>query len=62
MFLGALVDAGVDPKFLEDTVAALNLGATLKIEKVDRSGIHATRVQVLVDGKRAEGCRRDPFS
>jgi uncharacterized protein (TIGR00299 family) protein len=54
MFLGALVDAGVDPKLLEDAVAALNLGATLKIEKVDRSGIHATKVHVLVDGKSAE--------
>ena len=55
MFLGALVDAGVDPKLLEDTVASLNLGATLKIEKVDRSGIHATKVHVLVGGKSAEG-------
>ena len=55
MFLGALVDAGVDAKLLQETVASLQLGATLKIEKVDRSGIHATQVQVLVDGKRADG-------
>ncbi len=54
MFLGALVDAGVDPKLLEATVASLNLGAALKIEKVDRSGIHATQVQVLVNGRSAE--------
>jgi pyridinium-3,5-bisthiocarboxylic acid mononucleotide nickel chelatase len=46
MFLGALLDAGLDPKALHEAVAALNLNATLKIEKVDRSGISATRVQV----------------
>jgi pyridinium-3,5-bisthiocarboxylic acid mononucleotide nickel chelatase len=46
MFLGALIDAGVDPKILHEAVAALNLNATLKIEKVDRSGISATKVYV----------------
>jgi pyridinium-3,5-bisthiocarboxylic acid mononucleotide nickel chelatase len=57
MFLGALVDAGVDPKLLHETVAALNVGATLEIEKVDRSGINASKVRVLrvlVDGASAE--------
>ncbi len=54
MFLGALVDAGVDPKLLHDAVASLNLGATLEIEKVDRSGINASKVRVLVDGASAE--------
>lgn len=54
MFLGALVDAGVDPKLLEETVASLNIGATLEIEKVDRSGINASKVRVLVDGTSAE--------
>jgi hypothetical protein len=54
MFLGALVDAGVDPRLLQETVASLNLGATLEIEKVDRSGIHATKVHVRVDGASAE--------
>ena len=54
MFLGALVDAGVDPQLLQETVASLNLGASLKIEKVDRSGIHAAKVHVLVDGASAE--------
>src|SRR5665213_3374977 len=62
MFLGALVDAGVDPKLLEDTIDSLNLGATLKIEKVDRSGIHATQVQVLVDGKSAEAAAASTHS
>ncbi|MGB8480313.1 MAG: nickel pincer cofactor biosynthesis protein LarC [Acidobacteriaceae bacterium] len=54
MFLGALVDAGVDPKLLREAVASLNLGATLEIEKVDRSGINASKVRVLVDGASAE--------
>lgn len=54
MFLGALVDAGVDPKLLHDAVAALNIGATLEIEKVDRSGIDARKMRVLVNGASAE--------
>ena len=54
MFLGALVDAGVDPKLLHDAVAALNIGAALEIEKVDRSGINASKVHVLVEGASAE--------
>jgi len=47
MFLGALIDAGVDPQILHAAVAALNLGASLQIEKVDRSGIFCTKVHVL---------------
>ncbi|MHB1958092.1 MAG: nickel pincer cofactor biosynthesis protein LarC [Acidobacteriaceae bacterium] len=54
MFLGALVDAGVDPKLLQETVASLNVGATLEIERVDRSGIDATKARVQVDGASAE--------
>ena len=54
MFLGALVDAGVDPKLLHEAVASLNVGATLEIEKVDRSGINASKVRVIVDGTSAE--------
>ena len=48
MFLGALVDAGVSPQLLEDTVAALNVGARLEISRVVRSGISATKVDVWV--------------
>jgi uncharacterized protein (TIGR00299 family) protein len=48
MFLGALVDAGVAPNVLEDTVAALGLGARLEISRVVRSGISATKVDVFV--------------
>ncbi|MHB1743670.1 MAG: nickel pincer cofactor biosynthesis protein LarC [Acidobacteriaceae bacterium] len=54
MFLGALVDAGVDPKILQETIASLNIGAILEIEKVDRSGINASKARVLVDGTSAE--------
>jgi pyridinium-3,5-bisthiocarboxylic acid mononucleotide nickel chelatase len=52
MFLGALVDAGVSPQLLEDTVAALGVGAKLEISKVSRSGISATKVDVWVDGEK----------
>jgi uncharacterized protein (TIGR00299 family) protein len=54
MFLGALIDAGVDPKVLQEAVAALNLNASLKIEKVDRSGISSTKVHVYEGAKPAE--------
>jgi uncharacterized protein (TIGR00299 family) protein len=47
MFLGALIDAGVPAGVLEEATAALELGANLKIETVDRSGISCTRVQVM---------------
>jgi uncharacterized protein (DUF111 family) len=49
MFLAALIDAGVSSKLLEETVAALNIGATLEISKVNRSGIAATKVVVIVN-------------
>ena len=52
MFLGALVDVGVSPEELERTVAALNLGARLEISRVNRSGITATKVDVLVRGEK----------
>jgi pyridinium-3,5-bisthiocarboxylic acid mononucleotide nickel chelatase len=52
MFLGALVDAGVSPRLLEDTVAALGLRAKLEISRVVRSGISATKVDVWVEGEK----------
>ena len=52
MFLGALVDAGVPARFFEDTVAALKIGARLEISRVSRSGIAATKVDVLVHGEK----------
>ncbi len=52
MFLGALVDAGVSASLLEETVAGLDLGATLEIRRVSRSGISATKVDVVVAGEK----------
>src|SRR5579859_6013964 len=52
MFLGALVDAGVPPRVLEETVATLGVGARLEISRVVRSGISATKVDVWVDGEK----------
>jgi len=52
MFLGALVDAGVSPKILEDTVAALDIGARLEIKRVVRGGISATKVDVYANGEK----------
>jgi len=51
MFLGALLDSGVPASVPEDAVRALNIGASLRIEKVDRSGISATKVHVLDHGQ-----------
>jgi uncharacterized protein (TIGR00299 family) protein len=39
---------------LADATASLNIGASLRIERVDRSGIACTKVHVLVDGHLAE--------
>ncbi len=52
MFLGALVDAGVPSRVLEETVAALGVGAKLEFSRVVRSGISATKVDVYVDGEK----------
>ena len=54
MFLGALIDAGVPLAVLEEATAALHLGASLKIETVDRSGISCTKVHVMEGGHLAE--------
>ena len=51
MFLGALIDAGVPPELLRDTVRALDLGATLEVSRTVRSGISATKVDVCVNGE-----------
>jgi uncharacterized protein (TIGR00299 family) protein len=52
MFLGALVDAGVSPKLLKDTVAALDIRARLEISRVTRGGIAATKVDVYANGEK----------
>ena len=50
MLLGALVDAGVPMSLLEETVHALNVGADITASRVDRNGISATKVDVIVGG------------
>ena len=52
MFMGALVDAGVAPRVLEEAVAALGIGARLEISRVVRGGISAAKVDVYVDGEK----------
>jgi uncharacterized protein (TIGR00299 family) protein len=52
MFLGALIDAGVSPRLLEDTVKVLDIGARLEISKVVRAGISATKVDVYSNGEK----------
>jgi uncharacterized protein (TIGR00299 family) protein len=54
MFLGALVDAGIDPQLLQKTADSLGLGVMLDFKKVDRSGIQSTKARVLVAGIDAE--------
>jgi uncharacterized protein (TIGR00299 family) protein len=54
MFLGALVDAGVEPDLLQAAADSLNLGVRLDFNKVDRSGIQAVKARVLVNGIDAE--------
>ena len=54
MFLGALLDAGVPLQVLADATAALNLGASLRVETVDRSGIACTKVHVMEGNVLAE--------
>jgi pyridinium-3,5-bisthiocarboxylic acid mononucleotide nickel chelatase len=52
MFMGALIDAGVPPEVFVRTVEALNLDARLEIKRVDRSGISATKVDVIAAGEK----------
>jgi hypothetical protein len=52
MFLGALIDAGVSPEVFVRTVEALGVDARLEIKRVDRSGISATKVDVIAAGEK----------
>jgi uncharacterized protein (TIGR00299 family) protein len=53
MLLGALVDAGVPFNCLEETAAALNVGARLDMRKVSRGGLAATKVDVIAPDEAA---------
>jgi pyridinium-3,5-bisthiocarboxylic acid mononucleotide nickel chelatase len=52
MFLGALVDAGIPATLLEETVRALDVEAELKIARLSRGGVHATKVDVYSHGEK----------
>jgi len=52
MFLGALLDAGVPFGLFQKTVAELNIGAALELSRVDRAGISATKLEVMVNGEK----------
>ncbi len=55
MLLGALVDAGVPFSHLEETAAALNVGARLELRKVTRGGLAAAKVDVLTPDSAPSG-------
>ncbi len=52
MFLGALVDAGVSAGLLEETVAALDIGARLEISRVIAAGSRPPRSTCWCDGEK----------
>ena len=54
MFLGALVDAGVPLEHLSEVTASLQVNARLEARKVMRSGITATKVDVVTPESEAE--------
>jgi uncharacterized protein (TIGR00299 family) protein len=54
MLLGALVSAGVPEALLQEAARALNIGAELRVRTAERSGISATKVDVLEHGQIAE--------
>lgn len=60
MFLGALVEAGVPAEVLQDAAKALDIGATLRFERVDRSGISCTKVHVMEGDRPAEHAPHSP--
>jgi pyridinium-3,5-bisthiocarboxylic acid mononucleotide nickel chelatase len=53
MLLGALVDAGVPFALLQETTAALHVGARLELRKVMRGGLTGSKVDVLAPGNPA---------
>jgi len=59
MLLGAFLHAGVSVDLLRETLAALDLGATLEIETVDRSGISAVKANIVVADKPAKVAPHD---
>ena len=50
MFLGAAVDAGVPLEKLQTVASALGLNAELASRRVERGGLAATKIDVLING------------
>ena len=50
MFLGAAVDAGVPLEKLQTVASALGINAELASHRVERGGLSATKVDVLING------------
>ncbi|HEV2991477.1 MAG TPA: nickel pincer cofactor biosynthesis protein LarC [Candidatus Angelobacter sp.] len=48
MFLGALLDCGVPPELFTSTVDALGVEARLEVSRVQRSGISAVKLDVMI--------------
>src|SRR5260370_25379266 len=48
MLVGALADAGADQAGITDAIASLDAGALVAFEKVERSGMSATKYRVAV--------------
>jgi pyridinium-3,5-bisthiocarboxylic acid mononucleotide nickel chelatase len=59
MLLGALVDAGVPFALLEETTAALNIGARLEMRKVSRGGLAGIKVDVVIENAAAHDHAHD---
>ena len=60
MILAALLAAGLDERALRDRLAALRIpGFDLQVERVQKNGIGATRVEVIVDDDAPERHLRD---
>lgn len=54
MLLGALVDAGVPVSVLQETARSLGVGAEIVAHRVDRNGITATKIDVVIHGVKDE--------
>jgi hypothetical protein len=60
MFLGAAVDAGVPLEKLQTVAHALGLQAELTAHRVERAGISATKIEVLIHGRPDQPLDLDP--
>ncbi|MFH0972138.1 MAG: LarC family nickel insertion protein [Candidatus Micrarchaeota archaeon] len=59
MFLGAMVDAGLEFQELKEELEKLNLsGYKLLERKVDKKGIKSTKIDVLLENKHPHGHRK----